>query len=394
MRQSWNFRRNPRGRPHCLQRLRLRAENFGFRSALTIIEVLAIDVSLLAERHSELAQKKPRLLVILRRGDDGDVHALRLVDLARIDLRKDQVVANAEGVIAAPVERLRRHAAEVADARKSDVDQTIEKLVHLVAAQRDHRADGLPFAELEAGDRLLRLGDHRLLSGDRGQLLDGGVEDLGVLNRLADAHVQDDFLDLRNRHRVPDLELVLEFLPDFVRVQLFDSRCHCWILLSARRCTSRVNDYLPRSALHLRQKRTASPSSLRCEPRRAASLQLGQTTCSLATWIGDSRSRMPPLTFLPGFGRVCFFVKFTRSTMAVPFVARTRSTRPFFPASLPESTTPVSPLRTCGWWIGSCFCFDLLPYMCLVPLDHFRRERDDLHELALTKLAGDGSEHA
>src|SRR5688572_3657948 len=136
MRQSWNFRRYPRGRPHCLQRLRLRTENFGFRSALTIIEVLAIDpFLLLAEGHSELAQKEARLLVVLRRGDDGDVHALRLVHLARIDLREDQVIANAEGVIAATVERLRRHAAEVADARKSDVDQTVEKLVHLLAAQ-------------------------------------------------------------------------------------------------------------------------------------------------------------------------------------------------------------------------------------------------------------------
>src|SRR5215213_7413790 len=113
MRQSWNLRRKPRGRPHCLQRLRLRVENFGFRSALTIIEVLAIESFLLfAERHSELAKKETSLLVVLRARDDGDVHALRLVDLARVDLGKDQVVANAEGVVAAAVERLRRHAAE------------------------------------------------------------------------------------------------------------------------------------------------------------------------------------------------------------------------------------------------------------------------------------------
>src|SRR6185295_17161517 len=77
---------------------------------------------LLAERHAELAQKEARLLVVLRRGDDGDVHALRLVDLARIDLGKDQVVADAEGVVAAAVERLRRDSAEVAHARESDVD--------------------------------------------------------------------------------------------------------------------------------------------------------------------------------------------------------------------------------------------------------------------------------
>src|SRR4051794_29160787 len=131
MRQSWNLRRNPRGRPHCLQRFFCRVENFALRAALTIIEVLAIDSSLFPERHPELAEKDARLLVVLRVRDDGDVHALRLVDLARIDLGEDEMVANAEGVITATVERLRRHAAEVADARQSDVDQPVQKLVHL-----------------------------------------------------------------------------------------------------------------------------------------------------------------------------------------------------------------------------------------------------------------------
>src|SRR5215212_10879431 len=102
---------------------------------------------------------------------------------------------------------------------------------------------------------------------------------------------------------------------------------------------------------------------------------------------------MPPLTFLPGFGRVCFLVKFTRSTMALPLVARTRSTRPFLPASLPERTTTVSPFRTCGLWMGSCFAFDVRPYM-FRSLDDFGREGDDLHELPLAELAGDGAEDA
>ena len=121
------------------------------------------------------------MLVALGVRDDGDVHALGLVDLAGVDLREDQVVANAQGVIATAVERLRRHAAEVADARQSDVDQTVEKLVHFFAAQSDHRADGLAFAELEAGDGLLGLGDHRLLAGDGGQLFDRRVEELASI---------------------------------------------------------------------------------------------------------------------------------------------------------------------------------------------------------------------
>src|SRR5215212_6781367 len=104
-------------------------------------------------------------------------------------------------------------------------------------------------------------------------------------------------------------------------------------------------------------------------------------TWSLSTLIGDSRSRMPPLTFLPGLALVCFLVKFTRSTMAVPLVALTRSTRPCLPASLPDSTTTVSPLRRCGVWRSGSTCL-LRPYSPMVCflLDDFRRQRDDLHE--------------
>src|SRR5262245_15420601 len=80
--------------------------------------------------------------------------------------REDQLVAQSEGVIAAPVERFRRHATEVAHAWQRDVHQPIQELVHVVAAQRGHHADGHTRAHLEGRDRLLRLGDHRLLPGD------------------------------------------------------------------------------------------------------------------------------------------------------------------------------------------------------------------------------------
>src|SRR5437773_3390965 len=137
-----------------------------------------MDVSsrLLAERHPELAKEETSLLVVLRVRDDGDVHTLGFIDLDRIDLGEDQVVANAEGVIAATVERFRRNAAKVANARQRDADQTIEKLIHLLAAQSDHRADGDAFAQFERRDGLLRARDDRTLPSDRGQLLDGIVE--------------------------------------------------------------------------------------------------------------------------------------------------------------------------------------------------------------------------
>src|SRR3546814_13577598 len=70
-------------------------------------------------------------------------------------------------VIAASVERLRVHAAEVANARQRTRDQTVEKLVHPLAAKRHLAADRPAFAQLEAGDRLLGHGDDRLRDRDR-----------------------------------------------------------------------------------------------------------------------------------------------------------------------------------------------------------------------------------
>src|SRR5438270_12934035 len=87
----------------------------------------------------------------------------------------------------------------------------------------------------------------------------------------------------------------------------------------------------------------------------------------------------------------CFLKKLMRSTMAVPFVALTRSTFPCLPRSLPERTTTVSPLFTCDLFgRGSALCVcDVLPYIALAcTSDGFRRGRDDRHELACAELAG------
>src|SRR6185295_9458941 len=72
--------------------------------------------SLLArERHAELAQHVQRTLVIAGRRHDGDVHSLGLLDLVVVHLGEDQMVANAQRIVAPAVEALARNAAEVAD---------------------------------------------------------------------------------------------------------------------------------------------------------------------------------------------------------------------------------------------------------------------------------------
>src|SRR6266478_975308 len=79
-------------------------------------------------RHSFFAKRKPErleqlaaLLVVLRAGGHGDVHALDLIHARVIDLRKHQLVFQPQSVIPAAVERILRQAAEVAHARKHHV---------------------------------------------------------------------------------------------------------------------------------------------------------------------------------------------------------------------------------------------------------------------------------
>ena len=108
--QMPNLRRKARGRPQSLQRLCCREENFGFLLSLAIFAVVAIfslsqkNSLLLAEGHAQMPEQRARRVVVLRGGDDGDVHAFHLLDLGVINLREDELVTHAEGVIATPVE--------------------------------------------------------------------------------------------------------------------------------------------------------------------------------------------------------------------------------------------------------------------------------------------------
>src|SRR5580765_7838184 len=98
------------------QRLRCWVENLGFLFVLAIFAVVAI-VSfakyqvpntkyrfLLSERHSKMLEQRPRRVVVTRRGDNRYVHALQLVDLRVVNFRKDQLVTQAQRVIATAIE--------------------------------------------------------------------------------------------------------------------------------------------------------------------------------------------------------------------------------------------------------------------------------------------------
>src|SRR5215470_18656471 len=121
-------------------------------SWVSAFERLWFSVSL-PEREIESGQQGPRLVVGVGRGADGDVHATGLRDLVEIDLGENDVLLDAERVVAAAVEALRIEAAEVAHAGQRDVHQAIDEIVHARLAQRDLAADRLVLAQLEGRDR-------------------------------------------------------------------------------------------------------------------------------------------------------------------------------------------------------------------------------------------------
>ena len=106
------------------------------------------------------------------------------------------------------VELLGRQAAEVADAGQRERQQAVEELPHPVAAQRDVRADRHALAQLELRDGLAGPGDLRLLAGDRGEVADGALDQLGVAGGLADTHVDHDLGQAGDLHDVGVAELL------------------------------------------------------------------------------------------------------------------------------------------------------------------------------------------
>src|SRR5579871_369240 len=161
-----------------------------------------------AEGHSEALQQSACSVVILRRRDDGDVHSLEFVDLRVVNFGEDELVTQTERVVAAAIKALRGDATEVAHTRQSDRNQTVQELVHRVATQRNHRADGHALAHLEGSDGLLGLGRHRLLTRDSGKISNQRIHDLNVLGGFAKTHVDHDLLDLGNRHGVGDVQFL------------------------------------------------------------------------------------------------------------------------------------------------------------------------------------------
>src|SRR6185437_16671209 len=118
---------------------------------------------LLPEGEVECLEQRPRLVVVPGGRADDHVHAPDLLDLVVRDLGENDMFLDAHGIVAVAVEGIRVEPPEVADARQGDVHQPVEELVHARLAQGHLYAERHVLANLEAGDRLARMGDDRPL---------------------------------------------------------------------------------------------------------------------------------------------------------------------------------------------------------------------------------------
>src|SRR5664279_3350051 len=134
------------------------------------------------------------------------------------------------------------------------------------------------------------------------------------------------------------------------------------------------------------RKRTLRPSSSIRRPMRSGFCVTGFQIATFDTSIGISFVTMPPGWFFIGFGFSCFL------TWLTPFTITCRSstifaTSPRLPLSRPAMTTTLSP-----------FLILRMGFSCDRPLvfglQHFGRERHDLHEPLIAQFARDGSEDA
>src|SRR5215204_6985375 len=89
----------------------------------------------LPERHAEQLQQAAPFFVGIGRGHNYDLHAAYLVDSVVINLRENQLLAQAQSEITVPVKRPGGYAREVAHASHGNVEQLVQEVVHTGAAQ-------------------------------------------------------------------------------------------------------------------------------------------------------------------------------------------------------------------------------------------------------------------
>ena len=101
---------------------------------------------------------------------------------------------------------------------------TVQELPHAVATEGDVGTDRLALTQLELRDGLAGLGDGRLLAGDRGEVADGALDQLGVAGGVAHTHVDHDLDEAGDLHDVLVRELLTQLARDLLAVARLETR--------------------------------------------------------------------------------------------------------------------------------------------------------------------------
>src|SRR3989442_1659077 len=119
-----------------------------------------------SERKFKCGEERFRFVVGLSCRRDADIHTTQDVDLVVLNFGENDLLFHTDIVVTTTVECATRHPTEVAHTWQRYRDQTIQKLVHVGAAQSHHATDGITLTNLETCDCLTRLSNNRLLASD------------------------------------------------------------------------------------------------------------------------------------------------------------------------------------------------------------------------------------
>jgi len=160
------------------------------------------------------------MIVGTSRGHNRDIQPLSLGELIVVQLRKNQPFVQSHGVIAVPVEGSTANPSEVTHPRKNDTDESVQKLVHPLAPQRNFATDGYALSKLETCDRIACECQDWLLASDLAHRFRREFQELLVLHRLANPHIDRDLLNLGNREHILNPQLFAELILNVVYVKL------------------------------------------------------------------------------------------------------------------------------------------------------------------------------
>src|SRR6185503_9257112 len=123
-----------------------------------------------------MLQQCPALVIGPGGCHNRDIHPMNGSNLIVLYLRENELFFEPERVIASPVERLWRHTSEVSNPWQRQGHETIEKLPHSAATQRNLGADRHALAQLEGGDGFPCFRNQRLLACNKAQFCSGTLQ--------------------------------------------------------------------------------------------------------------------------------------------------------------------------------------------------------------------------